>query len=249
MPVWSLSSMTWEEVRDLDPGQTLAILPLGACEAHGPHLSLDTDVIIGEAMARAGAERLAQRGYEVVILPTLPYGPAPFAGRFAGTVSIEPATLTAAVTDIARDVHRHGMAALGIANAHLDPAHLTALERVTQQVPELPLAAPNLTRRALAARLTDEFRSGACHAGRFETSVIMAGRPAAVREAKRQRLEPNPASLSDAIRAGKRTFDEAGGARAYFGWPADATAAEGFETIAILGQILEESVLEALGVT
>jgi creatinine amidohydrolase len=55
-----------------------------------------------------------------------------------------------------------------------------------------------------------------------------------------------PASLSAAIRAGARTFEEAGGPRAYFGRPADATAAEGRETIAALGAILAEAVLAAL---
>jgi creatinine amidohydrolase len=60
-------------------------------------------------------------------------------------------------------------------------------------------------------------------------------------------LPPNPASLSRAIRDGVATFEDAGGTRAYFGWPADATAEEGRTTIDALGQILCDAVLEALG--
>ena len=41
----------------------------GSIEQHGPHLPLSTDVIISEAMARAGGERLSADGYEVVLLP------------------------------------------------------------------------------------------------------------------------------------------------------------------------------------
>jgi creatinine amidohydrolase len=55
-------------------------------------------------------------------------------------------------------------------------------------------------------------------------------------------LPGNPVSLSRAIRDGRTSFEEAGGARAYFGFPAQATAEEGRETVEILGAILDESV-------
>ena len=101
-----------------------------------------------------------------------------------------------------------------------------------------------LSRRPWAERLGDEFRSGACHAGRFEGSIVLAERPELVRQVEIERgLEPNPASLSEAIREGSSTFDEAGGPQAYFGDPAAATADEGAATIAELGAILEEAIL------
>ena len=87
-------------------------------------------------------------------------------------------------------------------------------------------------------------RSGvsACHAGRFETSVVLAERPDLVRDGIRAELPANPASLSRAIREGKTSFEAAGGPRAYFGWPADATAEEGRALIDALGGILEQAV-------
>ena len=88
--------------------------------------------------------------------------------------------------------------------------------------------------------------SGACHAGCFEGSVVLAERPDLVRRETLAALPPNPASLSVAIREGKRTFEEAGGPQAYFGRPAEATAEEGRETIAKLGTILEEAVRSAV---
>ncbi|MCA9605699.1 MAG: creatininase family protein, partial [Myxococcales bacterium] len=71
------------------------------------------------------------------------------------------------------------------------------------------------------------FKSGACHAGSYETSLVLAVEPFLVRDEVAATLEPNPASLSVAIREGKGSFLEAGGPRAYFGYPADASATEG----------------------
>ncbi|MBZ0268746.1 creatininase family protein [bacterium] len=241
-----LDAMTWEEVRDLPPERTVAILPAGATEAHGPHLPLSTDVVIAEAMADAGARLLVERGTLAVVLPPLAYTAAPFAAAFPGTVSVRPETLTALLTDIAASLAAQGFRALAIANSHLDPEHLGSLHAAAKAAAAtLPVAFPDLTGKPWATRLGDEFRTGACHAGRYETSVVMAARPGHVRDGLRRDLDANPASLSRAIQDGKRTFAEAGGPRAYFGWPADASTAEGKMLIATLGGILAEAV-EAL---
>ena len=106
------------------------------------------------------------------------------------------------------------------------------------------IVALDLTRRRVAERLSDEFQTGACHAGRFEGSVVLAERPELFREGVAARLEPNPASLSTAIREGHQTFEDAGGPRAYFGWPAEATAEEGHATVQTLGHLLTEAILD-----
>jgi creatinine amidohydrolase len=237
--------MTWEEARAAGGPRSAAILPVGAIEAHGPHLPLETDVIIAQAMARAGAERLVLQGWGVVVLPALPFTTARFAETFAGTLSLRPATATAVVVDLAAGLARHGFAVLALANAHLDPAHLASLDAAAGQIRRdlgLAVAFPNLTLKPWGSRLSEEFRSGACHAGQFETSIVLAERPELVRDEIRTALPPNPASLSRAIREGKQTFEEAGGPRAYFGYPSQATAAEGRIMIDALGVILEEAV-------
>jgi creatinine amidohydrolase len=228
---------------------------VGALEAHGPHLPLDTDVRIALAMAREGARRLAATGRGVLVLPPLVYAPAPFAAGFPGTVSIRPSTLAALVRDIAGSLGARGIPLLVLANAHLDPAHVGVLKEAAAERGgegsaadgRLRIVFPDVTRRRWAERLTDEFRSGACHAGRYETSIVMAVDPGAVREDVRVGLEPVLHSLTEAIREGKERFEEVGGRRAYFGDPAAATAAEGRRTIEILGEILEEAVREAEG--
>jgi creatinine amidohydrolase len=245
-----LAEMTWEEARDLARGRTVAVLPVGAVEAHGPHLPLATDGVIAEAMARDGAARLEARGIPAVVLPVFPYTAAGFAAAFPGTISASPAAVTTLVADIARSLGQHGFRALAIANAHLDPEHLASLHAARDAAAGeggIPVVFPDLTRKPWGSRLTDEFRSGACHAGRFEGSIVLAARPELVREEVQRGLAEVPRSLSAAIAEGKRTFEEAGGSRAYFGDPAAATADEGHDTIAALGTILADAVVEALG--
>ena len=111
----------------------------------------------------------------------------------------------------------------------------------------MPVIHPDLTERRWASRLTDEFKSGACHAGCYETSVVMAAAPELVREDERRGMVENPASLSVAIREGAATFEEAGVGEAYCGDPAAATREEGERTIAVLGGIVVDAVAERLG--
>jgi creatinine amidohydrolase len=246
--------MRWEELSyphhaELAASNRVALLPLGALEAHGPHLPVGTDLWISEAMAREAARLLRERGVASRTLPSIPYAPAPFADGFAGTLSIRPATLTALVVDLAGALGRRGVEVLALANSHFDPAQIAALRLAAGQVGEQGgprLVYPDLTRRTYAARLTDEFRSGACHAGRFESSILLAERPELVDDAGRRALPARDVSLSEAIRQGRTSFERAGLDAAYCGDPAAATAEEGRAIVATLGELLAEAVLQAL---
>jgi creatinine amidohydrolase len=138
---------------------------------------------------------------------------------------------------------------VAVVNAHLEPAHIASLRSAVSWAAERSGRSPvfpDITRRALAARLTEEFRSGACHAGRFETSLVLAVRPDLVREEQRAGLAPIETSLVEAIRAGQMTFLAAGLDQAYCGDPASASAAEGEQTYEILAAIVAEAVLADL---
>ena len=248
--------MNWQErsftqlAAALAARPTVAILPLGAVEAHGPHLPVGTDVWIAEAMARAGAERLGKEGISALILPSLVYAPAPFAHLHPGTLSIRPETLQALVVDIGTSAADRGIAILALANAHFDPAQIGALRSAVDELRtagRLRVAFPDPTRRRLAERLGEEFRSGACHAGRYESSILLACRPELVDDAVRTRLPPRAVSLVDAMARGERTFFDAGLELAYCGDPAAASAEEGRAIVAELGAILAEAVRAELG--
>lgn len=230
------------------PGsRVVAMLPVGAVEAHGPHLPLATDVIIAAAAAKASLPAL-RRLCRPVILPPFPYTAAPFAEGFPGTISVRPATVSALLADVAASLERQGVSALVVVNAHLDPAHRVSIhEAARAHRGSMPVVFPDIAQRRWASRLTDEFRSGACHAGCYETSVVMTVAPELVRDEVRRDLAENPASLSGAIRAGAATFEDAGVTAAYCGDPAAATREEGEETVKVLGGIVAEAAAKALG--
>src|SRR5436305_12421701 len=159
MSVLELSAMTWEDVRDLDRAKAVAILPVGALQAHGPHLPLGTDVIIAEAMARNAAEKLSAGGRQVLLLPSLTFTPAPFGGGFPGTISLQPACATNSMVDIARSLGRHGFELIAIANAHLDSANIAAIDAAfalcrSEHLPRVVF--PDMSRKPWGSRLQEE---------------------------------------------------------------------------------------------
>ena len=246
-----LAEQSWTRVRDAlaSGGPVAAILPCGATEAHGPHLPLNTDVIISDGMARRAAEKLEAEGVAAFVLPALAYAPAEYAAAFPGTISIGAPLAKAVLIDIARSLKAQGFACIAIANSHFDPANVAMLREAAIEIAAfgLPVVFPDFTRRALAQTLTAEFISGACHAGQFETSLVLADRPELVDDAARAALARNPASLTEAFAKGAKTFAEAGGPDAYFGDPRAASAAEGEHTAATMADALAVAILDLIG--
>lgn len=243
-PMTELAKLAWTDVKALLERGCAAILPVGSTEAHGPHLPLDTDVTIARGMARRAAERLEASGRPCVVLPAVPYSVTDFAGPFAGTLSLPAEAATAHLTAILTAAVREGFAPVAVANAHLEPAHIgsiTAAVEATETATGTRPVFPDVTRRRHAERLTEEFQSGACHAGSYETSLVLADDPDAVKDGVRAGLPPFDVSLVDVIRAGKANFVEAGSEDAYFGRPAEASAEEGASTYDVLAEILVEA--------
>lgn len=114
MPIRPLAEMTWEEVRAVHAKPWIVLLPIGAVEAHGPHLPLRTDGIIAEAWAHEAAHRLEGRGLESLIFPTIDYTPAPFAEAFPGTVSVRAETVTRLVLRYRAQCRGAGSPGLGV---------------------------------------------------------------------------------------------------------------------------------------
>ena len=246
--------MTYEDARGLVEAGAVALLPTGATEAHGPHLPLATDVVISRTGAERAVQMLRRDGVPSVVLPPLAYAVTEFAAECHGTIGSTLETATGLVEDVLGGAARAGFGAVVICNAHLEPGNIQALTEGMNRAaveregwPPVRAAFPDVTRKPHALRLGEEFKSGACHAGRYETSLVMAAGPFLVKRDLSDALEPNPNSLSVAIRAGKKTFGEAGGPHAYFGWPADATEAEGHALYQELGDIFATAAKSLLG--
>jgi creatinine amidohydrolase len=106
----------------------LVIVPVGALEAHGPHLPLGSDQIQAEQTAFALAERVGG-----LVAPTIPYGSAPGARRFPGTVSLSMAELETHAAGVLGELARSGVRRLLVLSGHGERGHMAALREAADQ--------------------------------------------------------------------------------------------------------------------
>jgi creatinine amidohydrolase len=240
--VTRLADLTSEEVRALLARPLTAVLvPVGSVEPHGPHLPLGSDTLISETAALRACAALAGKGVTAVVAPSVPYGVTEFAEGFPGAVSVPAAALVAMLRAIAGRLLADGWSHVAFVNNHLEPAHDAAVREAAAGL-RASVASP-LTRR-WGRTLTDEFKRGDCHAGRYETSLVLAaGGP--VKDEHRD-LPAVGVSLADAIRAGKNRFRDIGMDRAYTGAPAEATREEGDRSYERLVEMIVAEVVEGL---
>jgi creatinine amidohydrolase len=224
----------------------VALVPVGSVEPHGPHLSLLTDVVISQGACARAIALLGARGLAVVIAPPVAYGVTDCATGFAGAVSVPPAVLTAYLRAILDGLRAAGCAHVCLVNNHLEPAHDAAVRAAIADLGNAASVACPLTRR-WARTLSPEFKSGACHAGQYETSIVLAVEAALVDDAARAGLPPVPISLSERLTAGIDTFAAMGMDRAYAGDPAAATAVEGDVLLDRLAAMIDGEIAASLG--
>ena len=229
------AELTSPQVAELGPDAVL-LLPVGAVEPHGPHAPLGTDTLISVGMCDRAAAALAGE-VRVAVLPPLHYGVTRYSRGFPGAISISERTLHALVADVVASLRGQGFRRFVIVNNHFEPEHAAVLRRAAE---ESGAAYLDLVRRRHAERLGEEFRSGACHAGRYETSLMLADRPELVDAARAAGLPAVPVDMPAAMAEGRRDFVAMGMTAAYCGAPAEATAEEGEERFAVLTEMLVE---------
>jgi creatinine amidohydrolase len=228
----NLSELTSPQLEQLV--DAVALWPVGAIEPHGPHAPLGTDTLISVGMC----ERAAARLDNAVVLPPLPFGVTRYGAGFAGAIGISEQTMRAIVLDVAKAVADNGLRRLVIVNNHFEPEQVATLRATADEAGALYL---DLVRRRHAQRLTDEFRRGSCHAGRYETSLVLADAPQLVDPVVGE-LPANEVDMPAAMAAGRTDFLAMGMDRAYCGAPAEATAEEGRRTFDTLTDMLVELV-------
>jgi creatinine amidohydrolase len=249
------ANLTWPQIERALAAEeeTVLLFPVGATEPHGPHAPLATDVLIAEGTCRRAARRLSDDPHlRPLILPTLPYAVTRYAAAFAGAIHVGEAGFRAIVVDVCGSLIEQGFRHISIVNDHFEPQHVQALHRAIDEVEarrQVVVGYVDLTRKDRAARLTEEFRRAECHAGRYETSLVLADRPELVDEDVMRSLPYVPVDMASGIAAGAKDFGALGMDRAYCGSPAESTAGEGEESFAVLAEMLVESVRELVAGT
>ena len=171
----------------LDPARTVAVLPVGATEQHGPHLPLSVDrAIVDGIVARALPELPAE--LPVLVLPTQQVGYSPEHARFRGTLTLPIETVIATWVALGEAVARAGVKKLLLFNGHGGQASL--LDIVARELrvrSDLIVYGCNWWNLPLGDAVNglfsaDEHRFGV-HAGEIETSLMLALRAPGVRMA------------------------------------------------------------------
>ena len=213
--------MHWPEV-DRMPRRVL-VVPVGSLEQHGPHLPLDTDTRIAVAITRR-----ACAGYRgVALAPAIAIGASGEHAGFPGTLSVGTAALEGCLLGLGRHSSLHWQAML-LVNGHGGNAEA--------------LAAAN-GRLAYEGRVCRVWHAGLpggdAHAGRSETSIMLALAPQAVRMgAAAPGCRVPIEQLMPALRTGGvRTVSPNG----VLGDPRGASAAEGQRLLAELTAGLSET--------
>jgi mycofactocin precursor peptide peptidase len=223
MPVFTLAQAQWPAVETTV--RRLLVVPLGSLEQHGPHLPLDTDTRIAEAVARrACADRAG-----VALAPSLPVGASGEHAAFPGTLSIGTDALARCLTELGRHASLYWPAML-LVNGHGGNAE--AIEMAVGR-----LRYENRICAAWHAGLPDPVDA---HAGRAETSIMLALAPDEVRLSAAAPGELRPlAQIMPVLRErGVRAVSPNG----VLGDPAGACAAEGEQLLARLTRALNEAI-------
>jgi mycofactocin precursor peptide peptidase len=218
-----LARATWPQV-EATGARTVLAIPLGSLEQHGPHLPLDTDTRIAVAVA-AG---LAARRGAVTVAPPVAYGASGEHADFPGTLLVGHEVLADLLVELVRSARR-SFAGVVFVNAHggNEEAIVSAQRRAAAEGDDV------LVWRATAV-------GGDAHAGRTETSLVLAIDPAAVylELAEPGCTEPLAALLPRLRAEGVRPVSSSG----VLGDPTGASAEEGRVLLDALVSDLESAV-------
>jgi mycofactocin system creatininase family protein len=209
---------TWTEVAAAPSG--VVLVPVGSCEQHGPHLPLDTDTRIAVEVSR----QVAETDRHVVVAPPVAYGASGEHQAFPGTLSIGAEALTTVLVELGRSafpdpadrLHR----ALVFVNGH--GGNVFAVRRAVEV-----LIGEGRPASAWAPSVPD----GDAHAGRTETSLLLAITPDAVGDDRPRGATAPLADLLEPMRAGGVAAVSANGV---LGDAAGASADEGRVLLAAL---------------
>lgn len=156
---------------------TVALLPMGAIEYHGPHGPLGTDAYIARGLAR----RISEAIPKLLILPDFSYTHCPVETRgYAGSISVEADVVRRSVSQMLTGLFRAGVKAVVVVNAHngnIAPVQIAA-DQVASAYPDRILALVNWWETLpadLAAHLSGFTQNGGHgHGGPVEMSVAKA---------------------------------------------------------------------------
>lgn len=225
-----LADATWLDT----PAGALVLVPVGSTEQHGPHLPLDTDSVIADAVAHRCAELLARRHADepVIVAPVVAYGASGEHQAFRGTCSIGTDALRVVTVELVRSIGIWAERTV-LVNAH--GGNVAALRGAVSQ-----LRAEGHAVAWAPCAPRDTGGRGDAHAGFVETSLMMHLRPRGVRS---ERAEPGDTTPIDVLLP-RLVADgvAAVSANGVLGDPSGATATEGARLLGTIAADVARSI-------
>lgn len=177
------TGIRWAEAAPADVARWIAVLPLAATEQHGPHLPLETDVLIADAYL-ARVRELLPASVPASFLPVEPVGISTEHIDYPGTRTLPAETALKRWTGIGEDIARRGVKKLVIITSH--GGNSAAMMLVAQDLrahQKLFVVTTSWSRLSGAEKLfpAEEVRHG-IHGGAVETSIMLARYPDQVRK-------------------------------------------------------------------
>lgn len=170
------------ELLDLIQKNYLAILPIGSCEQHGPHLPITTDVVLAETIANEVALK-----HNAVIFPALNFGYSWVWSGLAGTMTLSQETFKKVLYELGECLAIMGFKKILFINGH--DSNKMAIKYVIRDLSEkyenkfLNIFYPNIS-KIYDENMESETWFGMFHADEFETSLMLAKNGDLVRKDK-----------------------------------------------------------------
>ena len=202
-----LADRTWPELGEHVASESLAVVPLGSTEQHGPHLPLATDHLIAEALAREATNRTG-----VLCTPTVNVGVSPHHRQFHGTMWVDAPAFRDYVESLSRNLTYHGVEKIVYVNAHGgNVAHLREVGRRLHD-DGTAFAIEWMWNESIPELVEEFFSQPGPHGGPKETAMIQHIAPDLVRddqlEAARDDGVPS-IEAAETVVHGARTFYDA----------------------------------------
>lgn len=172
MRSYYLGELTWPDVEEFLREHNVAVVPVGSCEQHGPHLPIDTDAYDAFWLSLKAAEK-AQCA---LVAPTIYYGVSSHHIDFPGTVTLSPHTLQQIAYEVVFSLVKHGFRKILFENGH--GGNTPALEAATQRIKADMNAFVAIDTVSLIPDFIEKSIQTPydAHAGEFETSTTLANR-------------------------------------------------------------------------
>jgi len=227
-----LEESTWEDAKEAFASTSLAIVPIGAIESHGPHNPMGIECFIVNELARRLNDRV-----EAIIAPVIPVSYSRAWNEFPGTLWVRPSTLKVYLKEICDCLVDNGIRRIFFLNGH--GPNVPAVEEIRQDLAPRGVLVAQIDLWRFIGSVSDgigETNLPLGHSGELATSVMMALGRDSVRQS-RMRTEYPKQTLSDSFPSVIQYYPSSMATpSAFAGDPTKATREKGEE---ILGRCVD----------